>query len=103
MPEPHDKLIPAPEITTATEYKKTHLVSLMRHDYTLAEIKSMTTLMFLASRQLIKDKERRVFSAHISDISRISGVKYTHEALKDIIRELQKKPVTLDFIGKHGA
>src|ERR1039457_90035 len=91
-----------PEITELSEYKKTHLVSLMKYEYNLAEIKCCTALMFLASLQLAKDENLRNFTAHIRDITRYSGIQYSHDKLKEIILGLQRKPLVLNFLGKHG-
>ncbi len=84
------------------EYKKTDLVSLMRYDFTLAEIKAVTVLMIIAAEQLKEDPERRKFTAMVKDVSVGTRLKYRSDKLRELIYGLQHKPVILNVIEKHG-
>lgn len=91
-----------PLITSETEYRKSHLVSLMQYSLSLAEAKAVTGLMYLASRQYEKDPNRIIFSSNIKEVSKITGVTYHYETLRSVLAGLRGKQVTLNYISKQG-
>lgn len=91
-----------PWITPETEYRKSHLVSLMQYSLSLAEAKAVTGLMYLASKQYEKNRSKIVFSSNLKEVSKITGVTYHNESLRGVLAGLRGKEVTLNYIGKHG-
>ena len=89
-------------ITPDTEYRKSHLVSLMQYSLSLAEAKAVTGLMFIASKEYEKDPNRIVFTSNIKEVAKVTGVTYHHDALRNLLDGLRGKAVTLNYVGKHG-
>ncbi|TSK07843.1 MAG: replication initiation protein [Geobacter sp.] len=90
-----------PWITPETEYRKSHLVSLMQYSLSLAEAKAVTGLMYLASLQYEADPNRIVFSSNLKEVSKVTGVTYHYDSLRAVLAGLRGKEVTLNYIAKH--
>ena len=84
------------------EFKKTALVSLMRYDFSLAEVKTVTVLMMIAAEQIKEEPDKRNFTATLKEISSTTKLKYRQDKMKEMIYGLQHKPVILNVIEKHG-
>ncbi|WP_224962551.1 replication initiation protein [Geomonas subterranea] len=95
----NDQLLPW--ITPETEYRKSHLVSLMQYSLSLAEAKAVTGLMYLASLQYEENPNRIVFSSNLKEVSKVTGVTYHYESLRAVLAGLRGKEVTLNYVGKH--
>lgn len=89
------------KISPETEFRKTHLVSLMQYSLTLAEAKAVTALMYTASRQYQKDPNLIVFTSNLKEVCKLTGVSYHYEDVRDILIKLSDKDVFLNYIGKH--
>jgi len=91
-----------PYIAPDTDYRKSHLVSLMQYSLSLAEAKCVTVLMFLASKQYEKDPGQIVFTTDMKSVSRLTGVTYRNDVFRALLAGLGGKAVILNYIGKHG-
>lgn len=95
-----DSLLP---LTKAeTEYRKSHLVSLMQYSLSLAEAKCVTVLMYLASKQYEKDPSQIVFTSGLKEVSKLTGMTYHNDVFRTVLAGLRGKEVVLNYIGKHG-
>lgn len=91
-----------PWVSQETEYRKSHLVSLMQYSLSLAEAKCVTVLMYLASKQYEKDPNQIVFTSNIRDVSKLTGMTYRNDVFRGVLAGLRGKEVVLNYIGKHG-
>lgn len=91
-----------PVVAHNTEYRKSHLVSLMQHSLSLTEAKCVTVLMYLAAKQYEKDPSQIMFYGDMRSLSLHSGITYRTEALRQVLGGLMGKVVVLNYIGKHG-
>ena len=89
-------------VSPDTEYRKSHLVSLMQYSLSLAEAKCVTVLMYLASLQYEKDRSQIVFTSTLKEVSKLTGVTYHCDVFRGLLAGLRGKEVVLNYIGKHG-